>query len=75
MLVLARHPNEDIYFKNQITQELIRLIVIDVRGNKARIGIEAPEHWKILRGDVVTDRLTEEERRKFLSTEKNDEGT
>lgn len=48
MLVLSRKKNEAIMIGNNI-----KIIVSDVRGDKVRIGIEAPPEIKILRHELL----------------------
>jgi len=47
MLVLSRKVDEVIYIGDDI-----KVIVTEIRGNKCRIGIEAPSHLIIDRGEV-----------------------
>jgi len=47
MLVLTRKQNEAIVIDQRITVRLLR-----VQGNRIRIGIEAPEHVAIRRGEL-----------------------
>ncbi|MBX3411686.1 MAG: carbon storage regulator [Pirellulales bacterium] len=47
MLVLSRKPNETIHIGNDIT-----LVVLDVRGNRVCLGIEAPSQVVIRRGEL-----------------------
>ena len=47
MLVLSRKINEKIHFGDDIT-----VTVIDIRGDKVRLGIEAPREVSIHRGEV-----------------------
>ena len=50
MLVLSRKKNERIHIGDEIVITLVRL------GNdKVRIGIEAPPHIQVLRGELLTD--------------------
>jgi carbon storage regulator len=60
MLVLSRKRNEAIIINGNV-----RIIVVDVRGNQVRLGIEAPDSVKILRQELCTTgvagaRLTEQ---------------
>lgn len=48
MLVLTRKSEEGICIGDSI-----RITVIDVRGNKVRLGIEAPPHVRIHRNELV----------------------
>lgn len=47
MLVLARKKDETIYIGDEIV-----LTVIDIRGDKVRIGIEAPKELAVHRSEV-----------------------
>jgi len=51
MLVLTRRRDEAIVIRNRFGTE-IRLLVVDVRGNKVRLGIEAPPEISIAREEV-----------------------
>jgi carbon storage regulator len=47
MLVLSRHRNESIMIGDDIT-----ITLIDIRGDKVRIGIQAPQHVPVHRQEV-----------------------
>ena len=47
MLVLTRHKNESIQIGGGIT-----IVVVDIRGDKVRLGIEAPRETTIHRGEL-----------------------
>jgi len=47
MLVLSRKPNETIHIGDEIT-----LVVLDVRGSRVCLGIEAPHEVAIRRGEL-----------------------
>lgn len=47
MLVLTRKSDEAI-----VIGDSIRVTVVEVRGNKVRLGIEAPSHVSIHRGEL-----------------------
>ncbi|MSR56069.1 MAG: carbon storage regulator [Planctomycetaceae bacterium] len=49
MLVLTRRPEEAIIIGNSI-----RLTVLEIKGNKIRIGIEAPPNVRIHRSELLT---------------------
>jgi carbon storage regulator len=51
MLVLTRRRDEAIIIRNQFGTE-IRVLVVDVRGNKVRLGIEAPPEIRISREEA-----------------------
>jgi carbon storage regulator len=48
MLVLSRKPGEKIVIEGGIT-----VTVVEVKGNKVRIGIEAPDDVRILRSELA----------------------
>ncbi len=47
MLVLSRHRDESIIIGDEI-----KVTIIDIRGDKVRIGIEAPNHVSVHRQEV-----------------------
>jgi len=47
MLVLSRKVNERILIGNDV-----EVVLVEIRGNKCRIGIEAPKHIKVHRQEV-----------------------
>ena len=47
MLVLSRKMNEQILIDGQITVE-----VLQIKGNKVRLGITAPRDVKVMRGEL-----------------------
>jgi carbon storage regulator CsrA len=47
MLVLRRKPTETICIGDSIT-----LTIVEIQGNRVRVGIEAPRQYKILRGEL-----------------------
>lgn len=48
MLVLSRGPNQSIVIGDQ----LIRIVVVDIRGDKVRLGIDAPPDISVHRQEV-----------------------
>jgi carbon storage regulator len=48
MLVLSRRPGEKLSIGNGIT-----LTVVVVKGHQVRVGIDAPEQVRILRGELA----------------------
>ena len=54
MLVLARHENERIVIGGDIV-----ITVVEIRGDKVRLGIEAPKEVPILRQELIDDDRTE----------------
>lgn len=48
MLVLSRKVGEKIVINDQIT-----VVVSRVAGNRVTLGIEAPQHMKIIRGELA----------------------
>jgi carbon storage regulator len=59
MLVLTRRRDEAIVLRNRFGTE-IRLLVVDVKGNKVRLGIEAPADVEIAREEVRSRKSTVE---------------
>lgn len=49
MLVLSRKKGESVVVNGNIT-----IVVVDVRGDKARIGIEAPADVAVYRSEILT---------------------
>ncbi len=49
MLVLSRRPNESIVINDKIV-----ITVIEIRGDKVRLGIEAPREVPVHRSEVYT---------------------
>lgn len=47
MLVLSRKKNESIVINNDIT-----IVVVEIRGDKVRLGIEAPKEMPVHRREV-----------------------
>lgn len=47
MLVLSRRKNESIIINNDIT-----IVVVEIRGDKVRLGIEAPQEVPVHRKEV-----------------------
>jgi carbon storage regulator len=52
MLVLSRKPMERIHIGKSVV-----VTVLEIRGNKARIGIDAPEEIHVLRSELL-DRVS-----------------
>ena len=50
MLVLTRQKNESI-----ILGDDIRLTIIDIEGDRVRVGIEAPKTLKIMRAELLDE--------------------
>ena len=50
MLVLSRKKNETI-----VVDEQIRITVIEIRGDKVRLGIEAPREMPVHRAEVQAE--------------------
>ena len=48
MLVISRKKDESIYVNGNI-----RIVVIDVRGDKVQLGIEAPSDVSVFRSEVL----------------------
>jgi carbon storage regulator len=63
MLVLSRKKNESIVINNDIT-----VVVVEVRGDKARLGIEAPKEVPVHRQEVYEAIRRQERREKSGET-------
>ena len=48
MLVLTRKPNETVYIG-----EGIKVTIIEVRGNRVRLGVEAPVDQRVMRSPIA----------------------
>lgn len=51
MLCLSRHPNEEIYIELP-DGTIIKIMQVEIRGNKSRLGFTAPNNIKIHRKEV-----------------------
>ncbi len=49
MLVLSRKAEESVY----INGTEIRVVVVDIRGDKVRLGFDVPKEMSILRSELV----------------------
>ncbi|HEX7765917.1 MAG TPA: carbon storage regulator CsrA [Nitrospira sp.] len=54
MLVLSRKKNEAVVINHEIT-----VVIVEIRGDKVRLGIEAPAHIAIHRQEVEAKVLAE----------------
>ena len=52
MLVLSRKKNESIVINNDIT-----IVVVEIRGDKVRLGVEAPREVPVHRREVFENRF------------------
>jgi carbon storage regulator len=68
MLVLSRKNNESIVINDEIV-----VTVIEVRGDKVRLGIEAPKEVPVHRREVY-DKIKEAERRGAAQDENSGSG-
>lgn len=51
MLVLSRKKNESIIVGPN-GEEIATIVVVEIRGDKVRLGIEAPKEWHVHRREV-----------------------
>jgi carbon storage regulator len=51
MLVLSRKPNERVFVGDDI-----EIVVVEVRGNRVKLGFNAPGYLPIQRGELDRDR-------------------
>ena len=64
MLVLSRKKNESIVINNDIT-----IVVVEIRGDKVRLGVEAPKEVPVHRREVY-DAIKKSEAENSASDEK-----
>lgn len=65
MLVLSRKKNESIIIDDQIV-----IMVVDIRGDRVRLGIEAPKHVTVHRREVY-DLIQADKKRAQEAAEKD----
>lgn len=68
MLVLSRKKNESIVINNDIT-----IVVVEIRGDKVRLGVEAPKEVPVHRKEVK-DAIGREEARQARIDSAVDDG-
>ena len=61
MLVLSRHKNESVMIGNDI-----QIAIVDIRGDKVRLGIEAPQEIPVHRQEIY-EAIKRENQRNFES--------
>ena len=61
MLVLSRKYDETIVLRHKVTGETIVIEQREIRGTISRIGITAPDSWKISRGELLDDSNSKKE--------------
>lgn len=49
MLVITRKLETAFYIENEKTKDLIKVVIVQVKGKQVRVGIEAPKHLKVFR--------------------------
>ena len=69
MLVLSRKKNESIVINNDIT-----IVVVEIRGDKVRLGVEAPKEVPVHRREVY-DAIKRNEMQGGAATEAPSPGT
>lgn len=67
MLVLSRKKNESIVINDQIT-----IVVVEIRGDKVRLGIEAPKDVPVHRREVYEAIKRQEQEQKAAVAEGTD---
>ena len=71
MLVLSRKKNESIVINNDIT-----IVVVEIRGDKVRLGVEAPKEVPVHRREVYEAiKRNEMEQREAAAREADATGT
>jgi carbon storage regulator len=66
MLVLSRHRDESIMIGDEIV-----VTIVDIRGDKVRLGIQAPNHVPVHRQEVYEAIQRENRKASQVSTEPN----
>jgi carbon storage regulator len=51
MLVLSRKKNEQIVL-GPADDDIATITIVEIRGDKVRLGIEVPKHWRLHRREV-----------------------
>ena len=64
MLVLSRKKNESIVINNDIT-----IVVVEIRGDKVRLGIEAPKEVTVHRQEVYDAIKREHDEKRDISVD------
>lgn len=54
MLVLSRKHGEELIVHDTETGETLRIMAVDIRPGKVRIGIKASQRFKVLRAEIDT---------------------
>lgn len=67
MLVLSRKKNESIVINNDIT-----IVVVEIRGDKVRLGVEAPKDVPVHRREVYEAIKRNEQAQKEVPAENTD---
>ena len=70
MLVLSRKKNESIVINNDIT-----IVVVEIRGDKVRLGVEAPKEVPVHRREVYEAIKRNEEMERKASAEPDASGS
>ena len=65
MLVLSRKKNESIVINDNIT-----IVVVEVRGDKVRLGIDAPKEVPVHRKEIYNAIRAGEKRKEFANSAK-----
>lgn len=53
MLVLSRHRDEKVIVQVPGTNDVIEIMVVDIRGDKVRLGVQAPKNYPVHREEVL----------------------
>jgi len=56
MLVLSRHIEESIFIGPEDNPRQVMIKVIDIRGDKVRLGIDAPPDLRVDRSEITKKR-------------------
>lgn len=67
MLVLSRKKNESIVINDDIT-----IVVVEIRGDKVRLGVEAPKEVPVHRREVYDAIKRSEQEKNSIASESNE---
>lgn len=53
MLVLSRHKDQSVFITDQDSGNVLQVTVVDIRGDKVRLGFEGPDGLVIMREELL----------------------
>lgn len=58
MLVITRKLETAFYIENTETKDLIKVVIVQVKGKQVRVGIDAPKHLKVFREEHLNGKAS-----------------